>query len=59
MTEDQKTIYFTRSNSLKSENEALYLSMFKVNVDQLNTPDSVLGLSVNNDDYSVMHPYYY
>lgn len=56
MTEDQKTIYFTRSNSLKSENEALYLSMYKVNVDQLNTPDSVLGLSVNNDDYSVMHP---
>ena len=30
--------------------------MYKVNVDQLNTPDSVLGLSVNNDDYSVMHP---
>ena len=56
MSEDQKTIYFTRSNSLESENEALYLSMYKVNVDHLNTPDSVLGLSINNDDYSVMHP---
>lgn len=56
MSEDQKTIYFTRSNSLESENEALYLSMYKVNIDQLNTPDSVLGLSVNNDNYSVMHP---
>ena len=56
MSEDQKTIYFTRSNSLESENEALYLSIYKVNIDQLNTPDSVLGLSVNNDNYSVMHP---
>ena len=56
MSEDQKTVYFTRSNSLESENEALYLSMYKVNVDYLNNPDSVLGLSINNDDYSVMHP---
>jgi outer membrane protein OmpA-like peptidoglycan-associated protein/tetratricopeptide (TPR) repeat protein len=56
MSEDQKTIYYTRSNSLESENQALYLSMYKVNVDHLNTQDSVLGLSINNDNYSVMHP---
>ena len=56
MSDDQKTIYYTRSNSLESKDDALYLSLYKVNKEHLNTPDSVLGLSINNDHYSVMHP---
>ena len=56
MSDDQKTIYYTRSNSLESQDKALFLSLYKVNMEHLNTPDSVLGLSINNDHYSVMHP---
>jgi len=56
MTNDQNTIYFTRSTSVESNDEALYLNIFKVTQGNINTPDSVLGLSINNDHYSVMHP---
>lgn len=56
MSSDQKTIYYTRSTNVESEDEALYLNLFKVDVNNLTTPDSVLGLSINNDHYSVMHP---
>ena len=56
MSYDQKTIYFTRSNSVDAEDEAIFLSLFGVGVDNVNFQDSVLGLSINNDHYSVMHP---
>ena len=56
MSSDQKTIYYTRSTNVESEDEALYLNLFKVDVNNITTPDSVLGLSINNDHYSVMHP---
>ena len=56
MTNDLKTIYFTRSTSVESQDDALYLNLFKVGVNNINNPDSVLGLSINNEHYSVMHP---
>ena len=56
MSSDQKTIYFTRSTSVDAQDEALYLNLFKVSSENINNPDSVLGLSINNEHYSVMHP---
>jgi outer membrane protein OmpA-like peptidoglycan-associated protein len=56
MSYDQKTIYFTRSNSVDAEDESIFLSLFGVGVDNINFQDSVFGLTVNNDHYSVMHP---
>ena len=56
ISEDQKTIYFTRSTNIVSDEEALYLNLYKVSSDNINNPDSVLGLSINSEFYSVMHP---
>jgi len=56
ISNDQKTIYFTRSTSVDAQDEALYLNLFRVNSENINNPDSVLGLSINNEHYSVMHP---
>jgi len=56
LSNDQKTIYFTRSTSVDAQDEALYLNLFRVNSQNINNPDSVLGLSINNEHYSVMHP---
>ena len=54
---DAKNIYFTRSSTIEvEEGNALYLNIFKVKEEHVNIPDSVLGLSINNSDYSVMHP---
>ena len=56
MSDDHKTIYFTRSSSVDSQDEALYLNLFRVSSQNINNTDSVLGLSINNEHYSVMHP---
>ena len=36
MTNDLKTIYFTRSTSVESQDDALYLNLFKVGVNNIN-----------------------
>ena len=56
MSQDSKNIYFTRSTSVDVDDEALYLNIFKVTEENVNNPDSVLGLSINDPHYSVMHP---
>jgi hypothetical protein len=56
LSNDQKTIYFTRSTSVDAQDEALYLNLFRANSQSINNPDSVIGLSINNEHYSVMHP---
>jgi len=56
VTKDQKTVYFTRSNSLDADDDVLYLSLYSVSSGMLDQPDSIVPFSVNNDHYSVMHP---
>jgi outer membrane protein OmpA-like peptidoglycan-associated protein/tetratricopeptide (TPR) repeat protein len=56
VTKDQKTVYFTRSNSLDADDDVLYLSLYSVSSGMLDQPDSIIPFSVNNDHYSVMHP---
>ncbi len=56
ITRDQKTVYFTRSNSIEADDDALYLSLYSVKTGLLDEQDSIVPLSINNDHYSVMHP---
>jgi outer membrane protein OmpA-like peptidoglycan-associated protein len=56
VTEDQQTVYFTRSNSLDADDDVLYLSLYSVSSGMLDQQDSIIPFSINNDHYSVMHP---
>ena len=56
VTKDQKTVYFTRSNSIDADDDVLYLSLYSVSSGMLDQQDSIVPLSINNDHYSVMHP---
>ena len=56
VSNDQKTVYFTRSNSINADDDVLYLSLYSVSLELLDEQDSIVPLSVNNDHYSVMHP---
>ena len=56
LTKDKKTVYFTRSNNLDSDDDVLYLSLYSVTLGMLDEQDSIAPLSINNDHYSVMHP---
>ena len=56
ITEDQQTVYFTRSNSLDADDDVLYLSLYSVSSGMLDQQDSIIPFSINDDHYSVMHP---
>ena len=56
VTEDQQTVYFTRSNSLDADDDVLYLSLYSVSSGMLDQQDSIIPFSINDDHYSVMHP---
>ena len=56
VTEDQQTVYFTRSNSLDADDDVLYLSLYSVPSGMLDQQDSIIPFSINDDHYSVMHP---
>ena len=56
VTENQQTVYFTRSNSLDADDDVLYLSLYSVSSGMLDQQDSIIPFSINNDHYSVMHP---
>ena len=56
LTEDQQTVYFTRSNSLDADDDVLYLSLYSVSSGMLDQNDSIIPFSINDDHYSVMHP---
>ena len=56
ITQDKKTVYFTRSNNIEANDDFLYLSLYSVPTGMLNEQDSIIPFSINNDHYSVMHP---
>ena len=56
VTENQQTVYFTRSNSLDADDDVLYLSLYSVSSGMLDQQDSIIPFSINDDHYSVMHP---
>ena len=55
VSEDGKTIYFTRSGTKSGRDDALHLNIYTANLDG-NSLSRVRNLPFNNDEYSVMHP---
>tara|TARA_B100000886_G_scaffold108138_1_gene72282 strand:- start:150 stop:2477 length:2328 start_codon:yes stop_codon:yes gene_type:complete len=55
VSEDGKTIYFTRSGTKSGRDDALHLNIYTANLDG-NSLSRVRNLPFNNDEYSIMHP---
>jgi outer membrane protein OmpA-like peptidoglycan-associated protein len=55
VSEDGKTIYFTRSGTKSGRDAALHLNIYSANING-SSLSRVRNLPFNNDEYSVMHP---
>ena len=55
ITEDGKSIYFTRSGTKSGRDDALHLNIYFASYNN-GSLSKVRNLSFNNDEYSVMHP---
>ena len=55
ISEDGKTMYFTRSGAKSGKDDALHLNIYTANYNNGNL-SRIRTLPFNNDEYSVMHP---
>ena len=55
VSEDGKTMYFTRSGTKSGRDAALHLNIYSANING-SSLSRVRNLPFNNDEYSVMHP---
>ena len=55
ISEDGKTMYFTRSGTKSGRDAALHLNIYSANING-SSLSRVRNLPFNNDEYSVMHP---
>ena len=55
VTEDGKTMYFTRSGTRSGKDAALHLNIYSASIVN-GTLSRVRNLPFNNNEYSVMHP---
>ncbi len=56
ISDDGKTIYFTRSGLKAGKDDAVHLNIYSANIMRDGTLSRVRNASFNNDEYSVMHP---